>query len=129
MKVALLCLSYLTASSAFLVSPSISQRCPQTSSICRVAAEPEQLEDGDVLLFSDDDIPDFDAMMDDDSGSSDYDEDDDEVEIIRKPHSRWSALNQNARHGMKKEKQDRVIKQRTESKHDKKRREYISGKK
>jgi hypothetical protein len=126
MKVALLCLSSLTVSSAFLVSPSISQRSPQTS-ICRVAAEPEQqLEEGDVLLFSDGDIPDFDAMMDDDSGS-DYDEDDDEVEIIRKPHSRWSALNQNARHGMKKEKQDRVIKQRTESKHDKKRREYSSS--
>lgn len=125
MKVVLLCLSSLTASSAFLVSSPITQQQRPQTSFCRVAAtEPEQLEEGDVLLFSDDDIPDFDAMMDDDSPGFDYEDNEEEVEIIRKPHSRWSGLNQNTRHGMRQEKQDRVIKQRTESKQDKKRREF-----
>jgi len=125
--VSALLLSSLTASTAFLVAPAATSQ--SRNSFCRVAAtEPkEELEEGDVLLFSDSDFPelDFDAMMDETYEVDDNDDDegeDDEQELIRKPHSRWSSLNQNTKFGMQKEKQDRVIKQVTESKQDKKRR-------
>lgn len=109
MKVSLL-LSSLTVSTAFLTAPSSISQPP--SSVLRVAAE---LEEGDVLLFEDADIPvpDFDAMMDEEEVE----------EPIKKPHSRWKSLNRNTKRGMQNTRQERVVKQRQESKQDKKRRE------
>ena len=95
-----LLLASLAVSTAFLVAPTTQLR----NSFCRVAAE---LEGGDVLLFSDDDVPDFDEMMDDDDDDDEYDDDeydeDDEdgeesdIESIRKPHARWSSLNRKSK--------------------------------
>ncbi|KAI2510416.1 hypothetical protein MHU86_3989 [Fragilaria crotonensis] len=123
MKVAsVLLVSSLTVSTSFILAP------PGRigSSFCRVAAEQEQ---GDVLLYSDSGVPDFDAMMDDEFDDDDDDEFDEEEEDdegdsdeIRKPHARWSSLKQNKVTDVRKTKKDRVVDPRFESKQDKKRR-------
>lgn len=128
--VSALLLSSLAVSTAFLVAPTTQLR----HSFCRVAAG---LEERDVLLFGGDDVPDFDAMMDDDDdvnfdGDDDYDDDDDgdededDIESIRKPNTRWSSLHRKSKVDLGKETNDRegILKNRAESKQDKKRREY-----
>lgn len=125
MKVAsVLLVSSLTVSTSFILAP------PGRigSSFCRVAAEQEQ---GDVLLYSDNGVPDFDAMMDDEFDDDDDDEFDEEEEDdegdsdeIRKPHARWSSLKQNKVTDVRKTKKERVVDPRFESKQDKKRREF-----
>ena len=121
--VSVLFVSSLTVSTSFIVAPTAGRI---GSSFCRVAAEQDN-----VLLYSDDNgIPDFDAMMDDDFDEDDADEldDDDEDEQdgdsdeIRKPHSRWSSLKQNVKVDLR-QKKERVVDPRFESKQDKKRRE------
>jgi hypothetical protein len=120
MKVAtvLVVVSSLTVSTSFILAP------PGRigSSFCRVAAEQEQ---GDVLLFSDSGVPDFDAMMDDefDDDNEFDDEEDGDAGEIRKPHARWSSLKQ-SKVDVRKKTKERVVDPRFESKQDKKRREF-----
>jgi hypothetical protein len=74
-----------------------------------------ELEEDDAPVVFD--VPDFDAMMDEDDDASDQDE------SIRKPHSRWSSLKSTGTRQKSQRQQNRVVPPGKEGKQEKKRRE------